>query len=149
MPFSISLSFLWLIIAVILSIVEMNTSALVSIWFVVGSVFAFGVSFITSNIFMQLLVFIIVSGLCILISRPLATKMLSRQRTPTNVDRIVGKKGIVEEMIKPDEKGRVKIDGLSWLAQSNEYIDKGEQIIVKEIIGVTLIVESVKNKVSN
>lgn len=57
MLFGISFTYIWLILAVVLAIIEINTATLVCIWFIIGSLFAFGVSFITQNILLQLLVF--------------------------------------------------------------------------------------------
>ena len=79
MPFGFNFTFLWLILAVVLAIIELCTTTLVSIWFVVGSLFAFGTSFITDSWLIQVSVFLIVSGVCLLISRPLADKWLNKK----------------------------------------------------------------------
>lgn len=149
MPFEMNFTFVWLAMAVILSIIELNTTTLVSLWFVIGSLFAFGTSFITDNLIIQFIVFCMVSGACLIFSRPLADKMFNKKIIPTNIDRVIGKECMVVESITQQEKGRVKIDGLTWLAQSDVVIEKGQKAIVKEITGVTLIVEPVKNMVNS
>ena len=42
MLFGIDTTYIWLALAVILAIVEMSTTSLVSIWFVMGSLFVSG-----------------------------------------------------------------------------------------------------------
>ena len=141
MPFEFNFTFLWLILAVVLAIIELSTTALVSIWFVVGSLFAFGTSFITDSLLVQVVVFLIVSGICLIVSRPLADKWLNRKVVPTNNDRLIGETCIVTEVIKPDRKGRVKTDGLTWMAESDHELTVGQKAVVRKIQGVTLTVE--------
>ncbi len=148
MPFEINFTFVWLVMAVALAIIELNTTTLVSLWFVIGSLFALLTSFITDNLIIQFLVFCITSCVCLVFSRPLADKILNK-KTPTNIDRIIGKTCFVIESITSQEKGRVKIDGLTWLAQSDIAIEKGQKAIVKGIAGVTLVVEPVKTMINN
>ena len=148
MPFEFNLTFLWLILAIVLALIELSTTTLVSIWFVVGSLFAFGTSFITDSWLTQTGVFLIVSGICLIISRPLADKWLNRKAVPTNMDRLIGEICIVTEDIKPDRKGRVKTDGLTWMAESEAEIEVGKKAVIRKISGVTLIVEPL-NQTSN
>lgn len=147
MLFGISFTYIWLILAVVLAIVEINTVTLVSIWFVVGCVFAFGVSFITSNIWVQMFVFAAVSGICLAVSRPLARKILDRKPTPTNADMLIGKICTVMRDITPEKKGRVSAGGLTWMARSDSEIKASRQVKVLAISGVTLTVEPVPDHV--
>ena len=61
----------------------------------------------------------------------------------TNVDAVIGKTGIVTKTIDSiNSKGQVKVDGETWSATGENGIDieKGTQIIVKEIKGVKAVV---------
>lgn len=147
MLFGISFTYIWLILAVILAIIEINTVTLVCIWFIVGSLFAFGVSFITQNILIQLRVFCAVSGVSLAVSRPLSRKILDKKPTPTNADMIIGKECTVVRDITEENKGRVSVGGLTWMAQSRVPLKKGRQAKVLAINGVTLTVEPVTVKV--
>ena len=147
MLFGISFTYIWLILAVILAIIEINTVTLVCIWFIVGSLFAFGVSFITQNILIQLRVFCAVSGVSLAVSRPLSRKILDKKTTPTNADMIIGKECTVVRDITEENKGRVSVGGLTWMAQSRVPLKKGRQAKVLAINGVTLTVEPVTVKV--
>ena len=144
MFFGISFTYIWLILAVILAIIEINTVTLVCIWFIVGSLFAFGVSFI---ILIQLRVFCAVSGVSLAVSRPLSRKILDKKPTPTNADMIIGKECTVVRDITEENKGRVSVGGLTWMAQSRVPLKKGRQAKVLAINGVTLTVEPVTVKV--
>ncbi len=62
----------------------------------------------------------------------------------TNIDAIIGRKGIVLKSIAKHADGLVKIDNERWRARAEENIKKGEQVVVTDVSGVTLIVE--KNK---
>lgn len=140
MPLNIDSTYIWLVLAVGLAVLEVNTSTLVCIWFVVGSVFAFAASFVTDSFIAQLVVFSLVSAICLAVTRPLAKKVLGKKPVPTNADMLIGHKCIVTEDILPDKKGRVKAEGLSWLAQSDTPLEKGRQVQIAEIKGATLIV---------
>ena len=144
MPFNIDSTYVWLILAVCLAVLEANTATLVCIWFVMGSVFAFAASFITESIAAQLVVFSLVSGVSLAVTRPLAKKILGRKPVPTNMDMLIGKTCVVTENITPDSKGRVKIDGLTWAATCAQPVAIGEHVTIRAITGATLEVEPVK-----
>jgi membrane protein implicated in regulation of membrane protease activity len=80
----------------------------------------------------------------VIATRPLCRKFLVTKQEKTNVDAHVGKTCIVTEEIRNiDEVGEVKLGGLCWSARSADgrVIAVGEQVTVKEIQGVKLIVE--------
>ena len=143
MPFEISSTYVWLAMAVVLTIMEISTTTLRCIWFVMGSLFAFAASFITDSIMAQLVVFIAVTGVCLAVTRPLAKKHLVPKTVPTNADMLIGKTCVVTEDILPGAKGRVAADGLSWLAQSDAPLKKGDQAQILAITGVTLTVSPI------
>lgn len=148
MPFNIDSTYIWLILAVCLAVLEVNTSTLVCIWFVVGSIFAFAASFITDSVIVQLVIFSVVSGVCLLVTRPLAKKILGRKPVPTNADMIIGHRCIVTEDIMPDKKGRVQVDGVGWLARSGQTVKKGQWAEITDIQGATLVVCPAEETVS-
>ena len=147
MLFGIGTTYIWLALAVILAIVEMSTTSLVSIWFVMGSLFAFGVSFITDSVITQMVVFILVSATALAFTRPLVKKHIHKETVPTNADMIIGKTALVTQAITVDNKGRVTVDGQSWLAQADVPLAVGEHVIVEKITGVTLSVSPQTEKI--
>lgn len=140
MLFGINTTYIWLAVAVALAVLEMATTSLVSIWFVMGSLFAFGVSFITDNLIVQMTVFIVVSAVSLAFTRPLVKKHIHKDTVPTNADMIIGKTAIVTQPITADNKGRVTVDGQSWLAQADVPLVVGDHVTVEKITGVTLSV---------
>ena len=60
---------------------------------------------------------------------------------PTNSDRLIGKNAMVVKKITPEEKGRVSVEGLTWLARCKEDVRPGREVKILNIEGATLIVE--------
>ncbi len=143
MLFGIDSTYLWLILAVALSVLELSTVTLVSIWFVIGALFAFGVSFISESLILQAVVFITASGASLALTRPLVKKYLIRKPSPTNRDMLIGTTGIITRDVLPDKKGRVKSGDVDWMAQSDVYIPRGTPVKIESIHGATLAVSPV------
>ena len=136
--------FVWLVIAVVLGIFEAATVALVSIWFAIGAVAAMVPAYFNAPFWVQILVFILVSALCFVFTRPFFKKIIRVNKQPTNVDRLVGQDGVATDDIENIEcRGKVFISGLTWSARSEtgELIPQGAVVTVKKIEGATLVVE--------
>lgn len=135
----------WLIAAIILSVIEGVTVQLVSIWFAIGTIPAMIVAGLGGELWLQLIVFLITSILVLLIGRPLLSKKISHERHATNADRVIGMTGIVtEEIDNLHETGRVMANGLGWSAktkQSGEKVPVDTRVLVLGIDGVKLVVE--------
>lgn len=136
--------FVWLVIAVVLGIFEAATVALVSIWFAIGAVAAMVPAYFNAPFWVQILVFILVSALCFVFTRPFFKKIIKVNKQPTNVDGLVGQEGVATDDIENIEcRGKVFISGLTWSARSEtgELIPQGAVVTVKKIEGATLVVE--------
>ena len=136
--------FVWLVIAVVLGIFEAATVALVSIWFAIGAVAAMVPAYFNAPFCVQILVFILVSALCFVFTRPFFKKIIRVNKQPTNVDRLVGQEGVATDDIENIEcRGKVFISGLTWSARSEtgELIPQGAVVTVKKIEGATLVVK--------
>lgn len=136
--------YVWLIIAIVLGVVEVVTVNLVSIWFVISSILAMIVSMFTDNLYIQIGVFVIIGILLMPISKKIYNK-IKKNNVSTNIDRIIGMKGIVTEDITKDAIGEVKVDGKRWSAYSNDSINKGEVVKVVKINSVKLYVERISD----
>ena len=93
------------------------------------------------NLLLQLLVFITVSIIALLITKPVVNKFKKNDVVPTNVDRVIGKRAEVIKKITPDEYGEVKVLGAIWTATSDTVLNVSDKVIVKKIDGVKLVVE--------
>ena len=132
----------WIIIFIILLIIEILTVNLITIWFAVGALGAIITSIFTDSILIQTLIFILVSILSLIITKPLIKKFKLNEKEPTNLDMVIGKTAIVIKDIKPLENGEVKIDGKIWTATSDENIKKDSKVEILAIDGVKLKVIS-------
>ena len=66
----------WLILFVVLIILELCTVNLTTIWFAFGALLAYIVSLFTDNVMIQTTVFLVVSVMTLLFTRPIVKKYL-------------------------------------------------------------------------
>ncbi len=132
----------WLAATIFLLLLEAQTFNLVSIWFAAGSAVALLSCLVTDSFKAECVIFIIVSILCLLASRPLAAKLKSKP-TATNADLNLGRTARVLTPVSSDETGRVRLDGVDWNARSVDgtALAPGEQCRVTQIHSTLLIVE--------
>ena len=137
---------LWAALIIIFAVFEAATAQLVSIWFVIGALASLISAFLGANFAVQIIVFIAISILALVITRPLVKKYINPKKERTNADKVLGQTGIVvEDIDNIQAKGQVKIDGKIWSARSldNSLISEGERVIIEKIEGVKLIVKSI------
>lgn len=142
----------WLIVAGICFVIESFTIGFLVFWFGIGALAALVASLFISNIWIQSLIFIIVSSLLLIFTKPLVKKFVKEKDIiPTNVYSIIGKEGIVVESIDTiNGVGKVKVNGELWSATSSENIEKGTKVKVLKVNGVKLEVEKLfSNSTSN
>lgn len=140
------MSFTWMIIFIVLILIELATVSLVSIWLAVGALASFVLSFWVSNVTWQIAVFIGVSFVSLLLTRKFVNKVRGGKIEATNLDRVIGKIGIVTEEITKLEPGEVKVDGKKWSAISSKKIKVGSKVEILAIDGVKLNVKEVKEE---
>ncbi len=140
-----SITLFWTIVLVIAIIIEAITVDLVSIWFGAGAIVALVAEAFGASQFIQVVLFTIVSVICIIITRPLSKKYLRGNTIKTNYDRIIGKHCLVTETITADNKGEVKVMGTLWMASSlnNETIQAGQYAEVVSIEGAHVVVKKI------
>ena len=138
---------IWLIASGIFFICEIITVGFLVFWLGVGALIAMLVSFFTSNIIIQMSVFVISSGLLIFATRPLVNKISKKDVVPTNVYSLIGKKAVVTEDIDwVTGKGQIKFEGEIWSAKSKEQINipAGSEVEIVSIEGVKAFVKPLK-----
>ncbi|MBQ5331224.1 MAG: NfeD family protein [Oscillospiraceae bacterium] len=123
---------LWIVVLIVATIAEAVTTALVSIWFCVGAVAAAVAAGLGVPVFFQLLIFVGVSALTLLITRPLVGKMLPKgDHAATNGEDDVGKHAIVvEDINERSGTGRVKLGDVDWAAvsENGSVLSKGSMV---------------------
>ena len=135
----------WLIISGICFAIEAVTVGFLVFWFGIGALLALATSFITDNIFIQSVVFIVSSTLLMFLTRPFVKKFVDKKDTKaTNAYSIIGKEAIVTQDIDNiNGKGQIKVSGEIWSAksESDEIISKGQKVEITNIDGVKAIVK--------
>ena len=134
--------FIWIGFAIIMAVCEASTTQLVSIWFVVGAISAAISTIFTDSIPIQSAIFLIVSLVALLVTRPIVKKFRKKTKIQsTNADRLIGKTGVViSEIPNSNSVGQVKVLGEIWSAASDAQIKKDTNVTVTAIEGVKLIV---------
>jgi len=138
----------WLAILVVCIIIEALTMGLTTIWFAIGSIVAWLAYIIGLELHVQIFIFLAVSVLCLIVTRPIAVKKLKIGRTRTNADSLIGECFKADSTINNiNNEGTVMVRGIMWSARSfkdDDIINKDEIVCVKEIKGSKLIVERKK-----
>lgn len=133
----------WIVVAVIMGVVEAASCSFISLWFVVGAIGAFVAALLGGDMLVQLVVFLIVSVVCLLAFRPLVLK--NRERGKKAEPTVVGQMAIVCEAIDPDRlTGRVETeDHMTWAARSADGspIPAGENVRIVAQESVKLFVK--------
>lgn len=143
---TLSMTVIWIIAIVVLLIVEGLTAGLVTIWFAIGAVAALICQMLGAPLWLQMAVFLAVSFVTLVLTRPLAQKHLNNRTQPTNADRLIGRECIVTEVIdNVAGTGAVTVGGQVWTARSvsDDPISAESRAIVRRIEGVKLIVEPI------
>ena len=140
----------WLILFVILLIVEILTMGLTTIWFAGGALVAFAAGVLGFGTAVQIIVFVVVSVILLIVTRPIAVKYFNKERQKTNAESLIGQQALVLEDIDTlQSKGRVEINGQEWAAKTDEpegSIEKNTVVVVEGIQGVKLIVRAREEK---
>ena len=134
----------WRALFVVLLVIEIITMGLTTIWFAAGALIAFVAGILGFGVTVQVVVFIVVSAVLLIMTRPLAVKYFNQERQKTNAESLIGQQALVIEDIDTLEaKGRVEIRGMEWAAKTDEpdgKIAKNTVVVVNGIQGVKLIV---------
>lgn len=135
----------WIIIFIVLLVIEIATLGLTTIWFAAGSLVAFLAGILGCGLTVQMILFLAVSVLLLILTRPVALKYFNSKRQKTNVESMIGRQGIVLEKVDTIKgQGLVEVDGETWSAKTDTpegVIPEGVIVSVEGIQGVKLIVK--------
>lgn len=140
------MTLIWIVAMVVFGVVEAVTVGLVSIWFVIGSVAGLIAACCGGAIWLQVGLFFVVSIAALAFTRPLAKKLLYKNVTATNADRVLGQTARVTEAIdNAVPTGAVYVGGVTWTARSQDGqpIPCDTQVRVVRMEGVRLFVEPI------
>lgn len=137
---------LWVFGVVFFGIVEAATVNMVSLWFVGGALAALAAQLLGGPVWLQVVVFFVVSGALLFALRPFVRKYVSPNRVPTNADMVIGREAYITETVDNLRgTGALKLDGKEWTVRSasEAVLAEGTLVKVMKIEGVKLFVEPV------
>ncbi len=133
--------FIWLSIVILLSIVEVMTINLTTVWFVVSGLVALVLAFLEVEFIVQFGVFTILGIFLLFTTRTWLQSKLDSKKQKTNLDRVIGMTGVVTEEISKNKPGEVKVDGKRWTAVADKKIEVDASVSILNIEGVKLVVK--------
>lgn len=132
----------WFILLTVFLIFEAITVNLVSVWFAAGSLAALAAGALHAPVWLQVLLFVVISALLLCLLRPFVKKYV-KPKVKTNVDAIVGSTcRVTADIDNIAAQGQVKINGMEWSARSLEdaKIPVGTLVRVERVEGVKVYV---------
>jgi len=140
----------WLALLIGFIFVEASTVSLVSSWFALGALAALIASALGAELWLQVVVFFVVSGVCLVLLRPIIKKHFTPKLVKTNVDSVIGNKGYITAAVdNMAATGQVKLGAMDWTARSTsgEPLPEGTLVKVDRIEGVKVFVSPAEEKV--
>lgn len=138
------MAYIWLILLVGFLVVEVSCPIhLVSVWFAAGSLAALIAGLLGGEIWLQVVLFLVVSAGLLAAFWPIARKCLNPKVEKTNIDAVVGTLGrVAEDIDNVSAVGVVKLGAMLWSARSTNGapIPQGALVRVDRIEGVKVFV---------
>ncbi|MDR0850083.1 MAG: NfeD family protein [Christensenellaceae bacterium] len=134
---------IWAIIIAVLLIVEFTTMGLVSIWFALGAVVGFVLSFFGIPWYWEVVASLGAGFILLASTRKFVVKFLQIKAVNTNADSMVGKETLLLEDVDIDKKGSVRLNGTTWTAAGEKAIAQGVRVRVVKLEGNTVWVEEI------
>ncbi len=143
-----SLWMIWIIIGIACVIIEIFTPGFFFMSIGMSAILTGLFALVVSNVFIQAIVFIIISFLIFINMKKLSKKIFKTTDKPTNVYALIGKKGMVTKDITKTTRGYVKINGEIWSAISvnEDDIEKDSIVVVRKVEGNKVIVEKLEEE---
>ena len=145
MPDIMTMAIIWLIALIVLVIIEIISQGLTTIWFAGGSLVALISTFCGANLFVQIAIFLVVSIVLLIFTRPIAMLHFNKKVVPTNVETLPGEVCVITEAVDNiGAKGKAELNGMEWTVRSASegiLIPEGARAKVLRVEGVKLIVK--------
>ena len=133
----------WLVLTSIFTVIEFMGPALVSVWFAFAAAMTIFISLAFDNLKVEITFFTIVSVLAIIFIRPLAKKILSKNKDNFDaeaIDTSIIVKKIVD-VTKEEKIYDVSYKGSIWTALSSEIFEVGDIPIIIGFKGNKIIIK--------
>lgn len=133
---------IWIAVGVFFLIVELCTTALVSIWFVPAAIITCLLSFVIKSAIWQVAIFVLLSAIFMVVFRKIYKKYIKKPVDDVDQnEKLLGK--IVTVIDETDTiSGRVKLGDIYWKAitEDGETLSQNEKAVIKNVQGTTLVV---------
>ncbi len=141
-------AFIWLALVIVFFIAELISLGLTSIWFALGALVAGIAAIFGAPVWLQCLLFILVSAIALASTRKLAKRFLDNRLEKTNAESMIGKTSVVIEPVdNANGTGKIKIRDIEWTARSvneTQVIPKDTKVMIRDIQGVKCMVEPIE-----
>lgn len=132
----------WLAVGVLFLIVELLTTALVSIWFVPSAIITCLLSFVVDSLLIQIAIFVVLSAVFMVVCRKIYNKHIKKPVDDVDQnEKLLGKTATVTEDTN-GITGRILVGDVYWRAvsENGDIIQKGETVKIKGVNGTTLVI---------
>ncbi len=133
---------IWIAVGVFFLIVELCTTALVSIWFVPAAIITCLLSFVIKSAIWQVAIFVLLSAVFMVVFRKIYKKYIKKPVDDVDQnEKLLGK--IVTIIDETNTiSGRVKLGDIYWKAitENGETLSENEKAVIKSVQGTTLVV---------
>ncbi len=129
---------IWLVLGVGIGIVELSSVTFVLLWFAIAAVVTAALAPVVHSLWVQSLIFAVLSLGMYFASRPLAKKWRRTRTFSTHLETRVGHTGVVVSGAEPGGFATVRIEGELWSATCTEPLRAGASVIVKDAEGAIL-----------
>lgn len=133
----------WIAVGIVFLLIEMLTTALVSIWFVPAAIITCVLSLFIESLPLQVAIFVVLSAIFMVICRKLYNKHFKKK-----VDDVDQNENLIGKNVKVTEdtngiSGRILSGDIYWKAvsENGETIAKGETAVVERVNGTTLVIK--------
>lgn len=135
----------WLVVMAVLLVMEICTLGLTTIWFAGGALIATIAALLGAGFWTQVALFIVVSSLLLIFTRPWAMRYINNHKAKTNYEGLIGKViKITETVDNFNQSGTAIVNGSEWTVRSKDddvIIQPGDKAQIVNIKGVKLIVK--------
>ncbi len=134
----------WVGLLILFLSTEGMSQNFITIWLALGSLGGLIAERLLFSFIWQVVVFTVVSLLCIIFLRSFCVRILHSKTQPTNVTALIGQKARVLSEIQGEETGQAKVGGQIWSAimvDKDSRLTPGQSGIIREIRGVKLVLD--------
>lgn len=136
---------IWIAVGIFFLIVELCTTALVSIWFVPAAVITCLLSFVIKSAVWQIAIFVLLSAVFMAVFRRIYKKYIKKPVDDVDQnEKLIGK--IVTVVDRTNGiNGRVKLGDIYWKAvtENGETLSENEKAAIKSVNSTTLIITKI------